>query len=425
MIEGYKDSPLGEIPKSWDVVELSDLAEIKGRIGYRGYTKEDLVSKGNGALAIGGSQINKLNKLNLQNPVYINWKKYEESPEIKIEEGDIVFAQRGTLGRTALIELLPEPATINPSMVLIKNIKCNKTLLYYFLCSNHVQDIVTKISSSTAVPMISQKQIKEFKIPLPSLPEQKKIAEILSTVDEKIEVIDQQITETQALKKGLMQRLLTKGIGHTEFKESSLGMIPQSWEVVKFGDLISGHCYGPRFSSKDYSVTGNVKTIRGTDINKSGEILYQQVPTAILPNDFVENHKLRDGDLVMITTADCGLTGVYFDQGFPFIPSAYAVRIRLNEYANSVYFKFIFQTELAKNQVDKYIRKGTVANLPGSDILKLSFPTPPIKEQQKIADILNAVDEKLDVLAKKKTHYQELKQGLMQQLLTGKIRVKV
>ena len=298
----------------------------------------------------------------------------------------------------------------------------NTKFIYYVLNRNRYY---LAFDNGVGQTNLRKDEVINCPIQFPPLPEQQKIADILSTVDAKIEVIYQQITKTQDLKKGLMQRLLTKGIGHTEFKDSALGEIPVGWEVVKFRDLISSHCYGPRFSSKDYSETGNVKTIRGTDINKTGDILYNQVPTALLSKDFVDNHKLKDGDLVMITTADCGLTGVYFDQGFPFIPSAYAVRISLNEKGLPLYFKFIFQTSLAKNQVEKFIRKGTVANLPGSDILKFTFALPSIEEQQKIATILGSVDNKLEVLSEKKTTYQELKKGLMQQLLTGKVRVKV
>jgi type I restriction enzyme S subunit len=205
----FKDSALGAIPKSWEVKDLGEISEIKGRIGYRGYTKADLVEKGQGALALGGAQIDKQNKLKLTQPVYLTWEKYEESPEIKITEGDIIFAQRGTLGRTALINSLTEPATINPSMVLIKNIKCSNKLLYYYLCSSHVQDAVAQISTSTAVPMISQKQIKEFKIGIPPIEEQTKIAEILSSVDDKLEVLSEKKTHYQELKQGLMQQLLT------------------------------------------------------------------------------------------------------------------------------------------------------------------------------------------------------------------------
>ncbi|MCD9580713.1 restriction endonuclease subunit S [Tenacibaculum maritimum] len=203
------------------------------------------------------------------------------------------------------------------------------------------------------------------------------------------------------------------------FKQTEVGLIPEDWRYSNFGELISNLCYGPRFSSKDYSKTGNVKTIRGTDINLLGDILYEQVPVAQLPKALVKEHMLVDGDLVMITTADCGLTGVYFDDGFPYISSAYAVRITLNSQASPLFFKYLFQTKLAKEQIELYIRKGTVGNLPSSDIYKFKFPLPPtLKEQKAIATALSDVDDLIvsleDLIAKK----QAIKQGAMQQLLT-------
>lgn len=204
-----------------------------------------------------------------------------------------------------------------------------------------------------------------------------------------------------------------------KYKETEVGLIPEDWICIEFGKLISNLCYGPRFSSKDYSIDGNVKTIRGTDVNLLGDILYDQVPKAKLPFELVREHKLLDGDLVMITTADCGLTGVYIDDGFPYIASAYAVRISLNAEAYPLFFKYIFQTNFAKKQIELYIRKGTVGNLPGSDIYKFKFPLPPtLKEQRAIANALIDVDKLINNLDQLITKKKYIKQGAMQQLLT-------
>lgn len=203
------------------------------------------------------------------------------------------------------------------------------------------------------------------------------------------------------------------------YKKTEVGIIPEDWSYDVFGKIISDYGYGPRFSSNDYSEIGNVKTIRGTDISQSGEILYEQVPIAKLPIAMVNQHKLLDGDLVVITTAECGLTGVFVDKGFPYIPSAYAVRITLNSNSYPQYFKFFFQTNLALKQVDLFIRKATVANLPASDILKFKIPLPPtLTEQKAIADALSDVDELIASLEKLIAKKKDIKQGAMQALLT-------
>jgi len=205
----FKDSPLGRIPEGWEVVPLIKTADVKGRIGYRGYTKEDLVEKGQGALTIGAKHINVNSQLVFNDPEYIKWEKYEESPEIKVKVGDILIVQRGSIGKLALVNYIPEPATINPSMVLLKNIKCNSSFLYFFLSSDYIQGMLKKIVTSTAVPMISQDQIKNLLIAVPCDHEQNQIAYIITSINDKIENLQEEKSEYENMKQGLMQQLLT------------------------------------------------------------------------------------------------------------------------------------------------------------------------------------------------------------------------
>lgn len=193
---------------------------------------------------------------------------------------------------------------------------------------------------------------------------------------------------------------------------------------TKFGKVVESNLYGPRFNADDYTETGNVKTIRGTDLGRDGEIKYQQVPLARIDDNTVAHHKLMDGDIVMITTADCGVTGVFKTQEIDYLSSAYGVRIRLNELGYPYFFKYFFQTQLAKKEINSYIRKATVANLPGSDILKIKLYLPTFAEQQKIASFLSAIDEKVQQLTRKKELLEQYKKGAMQQLFSGKLRFK-
>lgn len=193
----------------WKPSTVEDNCLVKGRIGYRGYTKQDLVKEGEGVLVLGGKNIqNQL--LDLSDRTYLSWDKYYESPEIMVQMNHIIFSQRGTLGDCAIIDKEIGKATINPSMVLLRDIKCNPKFLYYILIGNTVQAEVTRNSTSSAVPMLSQKQIREFTflIPLPS--EQDKIATTLFALDELLGAQQKKIDELQEHKKGLMQGLFPK-----------------------------------------------------------------------------------------------------------------------------------------------------------------------------------------------------------------------
>jgi type I restriction enzyme S subunit len=193
----------------WVESTVENHCQVKGRIGYRGYTTEDLVGQGEGALVLGGKHIQS-QLLELKDPTYLSWDKYYESPEIMVEVGDIIFSQRGTLGDCAIINREIGLATINPSMVLIKNITSDAYFLYYILIGDCIREEVRKNRTFGAIPMLSQKQIKGFSFLIPSIQEQQKIASCLSAVDELITAQAERIAQLQQHKKGLMQGLFPK-----------------------------------------------------------------------------------------------------------------------------------------------------------------------------------------------------------------------
>ncbi|MEP5934626.1 MAG: restriction endonuclease subunit S, partial [Winogradskyella arenosi] len=251
---------------------------------------------------------------------------------------------------------------------------------------------------------------------------------ILSTVDAKIEVIDQQITETQDLKKGLMQRLLTKGIGHTEFKDSALGDIPKSWEVlelVKHIKLLSGFA----FKSKDFNEEGKgVKLLRGINIT-IGKLRWNEKIDRWWDLDFddFEKYSAKVGDLVI--SMDGSLVGRNYarvqEKDLPLLIVQRVACLRAKLTLDLEFLNQIIGSPLWLNYVDSVKTSSGIPHISAKNIREFKIPFPPKEEQEQIAKILSSVDNKLEVLSEKKTTYQELKKGLMQQLLTGKIRVKV
>ena len=151
--------------------------------------------------------------MNLSDPDYISWEKYYESPEIMLEKGDIVMAQRGSLGKSALIDREIGEATINPSLVILKRIKANGVFLHYYLISNMMQDYINLINTATAVPMISQNQIENIPITLPPMDEQQVIASYLdsetSKIDTRIAKRRKQIELLQEYKQTLITAAVT------------------------------------------------------------------------------------------------------------------------------------------------------------------------------------------------------------------------
>ena len=205
-----KSTILGYIPNEWESIKLEHIFKLKSGDGL---SKE---SQTEGRYPVyGGNGVT----------FYHGDYNYNESKLIIGRVG----AKCGCIHRTEQYSWITDNALIIDKF--LKKIDVN--YLEFILSKIDLN----KYANKNAQPVISGGKIYPLTIPYPPLPEQQKIAEILSTVDAKIEIIDQQISETSELKKGLMQRLLTKGIGHTKFKDSVLGEIPESWEVKKLSEV--------------------------------------------------------------------------------------------------------------------------------------------------------------------------------------------
>ncbi len=169
----FKETEIGRIPEDWGLKELGEICDIKGRIGWRGYTINDL--KNSGPLVIGARQITNDNKLELSNPVFISKEKYEESPEIKIELNDILIVKVGnTIGKIAIVKNDIGDACINPNTVLLKRMKVEPYFLYCHLINSYVQHFLISNSSASAQPAINQTTLKKLLVPIPKIQEQKK-----------------------------------------------------------------------------------------------------------------------------------------------------------------------------------------------------------------------------------------------------------
>lgn len=187
---------IGDVPEGWKVCRLKNVASVFGRIGFRGYTTEDLVAEGDGAISLSPSNLKDM-YMDFSKRTYISWAKYEESPEIKVAEGDIVFVKTGSsYGKSCLVRGLPEKATLNPQLVVIKNISCNNDFLHYVLQTPFIRYQVELIVSGGTIPTMSQEKMGRFSFVLPSKNVQHRIA---AELDEKCAAIDKLVGEKEAL----------------------------------------------------------------------------------------------------------------------------------------------------------------------------------------------------------------------------------
>ena len=173
---------IGEIPKHWKRSKLKYLCEIHGRIGYRGYTVNDIVSEGEGCITLGpGNIIDQ--RLSLEKLTYLSWEKYEESPEIQIFDDDVIFVKTGsTIGKTCIVKNTHYKMTLNPQMIVMKNIKMNPEYFYLQSTCNFFQLSFWVEQTGSSTPTISQEKIYEFPMIVPPVEEQGLIVNHLGSI---------------------------------------------------------------------------------------------------------------------------------------------------------------------------------------------------------------------------------------------------
>jgi type I restriction enzyme S subunit len=414
----FKPTEIGLIPEDWTIKQLGKVCEVHGRIGFRGYTTQDLVGAGHGALAIGGKHISK-NYLDLSSPDYISWEKYYESPEIMVNKGDIVLAQRGTLGKSAIIDREIGFATINPSLVLLNNIRCNNMFLRYVLQGKVILDIIMQSNGLTSIPMISQRQIEGFPIIYPKEHEQQRIASALTSIDNLLSSLDKLIAKKRDIKQGAMQQLLT---GKTRLKGFT-----EPWVYYSVGSdcCVKARIGWQGLTTSEYLEHGEYGLITSTDIVNYkvdwqtccfvSEYRYAQDPNIIVQN----------GDVLISKDGTIGKVGIVSNIPFPCTLNSgvFVIRSKSPQISQEG-LGLVFLSPYFADFIKRLTAGSTIVHLYQKDIVNFTFPMPPtIKEQQAIAAVLSSMDNEIAALEAKRKKYEAVKQGMMQQLLTGKIRL--
>lgn len=344
------------------------------------------------------------------------------SNPIKIaEKNDVLLSMRAPVGD---VNIAPFKSCIGRGLAAIraKDNKINYLFLFYYL--NYAKNLFKSLSMGSTFKAITKKEVENFQIPFPPLKEQKKIAGVLATVDQAIGEANEAITKTERLKKGLMQELLTKGIGHKEFKETEIGLLPLNWVTKRnFIKIKSG--YG--FKLEEYSKKG-IPLIRIDNI-QYGKIDYKNL--CYLPESYLKKYKdfvLKKGDIILalnrpITNNELKIGKVEIE------PSILYQRIgilEINEEDCDINFYYHYlRSHLFLKKLKSILVGSDQPYIKLEAFSKVSFPKPPLKEQGYIADILSTFDSRMELLKEKKEKLGRVKKGLMNDLLTGRKRVKV
>ena len=192
----------------WEERKLGDEVNINGRIGFRGYTQADIVTKETGVLAYSPTNIVNNRLYRKRSDTYITKQKYRESPEIMVKNSDILFVKTGsTLGKSALVQSINYHATVNPQIVIIRSNELDEYFLSVILTSYNILKRINTIKIGGAIPTMTETELKKFPIQVPKSTEQKKIGSFFKQLDNTIALHQRKLDLLKEQKKGFLQKM--------------------------------------------------------------------------------------------------------------------------------------------------------------------------------------------------------------------------
>jgi type I restriction enzyme S subunit len=418
MADDRKPKEQQGLPEGWKWVRLGEVAENKkfsivdGPFGTQLHADE----------YIEDGEIPVVRVINLsfegkfieKDLVFISQQKAKQLSRSKVVPGDIIIAKTGaTIGKCGVFpkSFLEGIIASSCMKVSIDKTKASNLFLLFWLVSRHGQNAIINSAFGTTRTTINISPFKNLLIPLPPLPEQRKIAQILETVDNAIEKTEKIIEKYRRIKQGLMQDLLTKGIDEKgnirsekthKFKDSPIGRIPEEWEVVRLGEILKYE------QPQKYIVKSEEYD------EKSGVPVLTAGKTFIL--GYVDENEGICNDLPVILFDDFTTDSRYIN--FPFKVKSSATKI-LRARDESIDLFYVYNAlQLIRLKPGSDHKRFWI-----SEYSKMFIPLPPLSEQKRIAEILSQIDQAIEKEEKYKEKLERLKKGLMEDLLTGKVRV--
>lgn len=444
----FKNTELGEIPKDWEVVKLCGLIvdEMNGDWGKGVKENPDFTE----CFVLRGTDFQKVANGDFEE-VPIRFLKGSSLIKRRLQDGDVLVELSGggekqptgrvLLARRNWLEKVHLPVVFSNFVkrIRISDSVCFSEYFYLYwklLYQNKKTSLYER--RTTGIRNFKYKDfVQNESIPLPPVEEQKAIAYVLSAVQEAREKTEKVIEAAKELKKSLMKHLFTYGPVSLEeadrinLKETEIGLIPESWEVAKLGEMQAKGFLKLKngLAQGNWNDEGNgIPQIRPFNITEDGRITLQAVKY-IQPFDNIKDYKLHLGDVIFDNTNSEELVGktAYWNIEGDFTLSNHMTIIRVlkREIVNPVFLS----SYLHKNWTDKVylrIRRRYVnqASVTLTVLKELSIPLPPLAVQQRIAEILQTVDEKIQAEEKKKQALDNLFNSMLHMLMSGKLRVK-
>ena len=348
----------------------------------------------------------------LKTKTHISESALKNSSAWIVPADSILYSIYATIGEVAInkVDLATNQAIIG---IIPDNNKVNRDFLYYFLIS--IKPSLSRFFKETTQKNLTSEIVRKLEVLVPPLTEQNKIAEILSSVDEEIEKVDQEVKKTEELKRGLMAELLTKGIGHKKFKKI---------KIKEISEVTSSK----RVMVSDY-VNEGIPFYRSTEIIKKSKNL-PIINSLHIPLEKFNFFKDRfgapeKGDLLVTAVGTIGDVYMVQDEIFYFKDGNSIWIRKIKDYILPEYLRVILGSNFYREKLNNIAGGSSQKALTIQKLGNVEIPISSITEQKKITEILSEVDNKININKQIKNKLAELKRGLMQDLLSGRVRTVV
>lgn len=424
---GYRETELGWLPDEWEVVTIGDVFNVQQ--GKQLSAKEKPDGKTKRPFLRTSNVFWQRIALSKVDEMYFTEDEFQK---LKLQNNDILLCEGGDVGRTAvwhneieecvyqnhLHRLRPKTPNYEPDFFV------NWMEFAILQQKNYVMS-----ANRTTIPNLSQSRLKRFEIPLPPLPEQRKIAAVLAAVQEARDRTEQVITALQVFKQSLMQHLFTYGpvpvdaVDRVPLQETEIGMMPEGWEVDTLRNVCEKIQDGTHFSPKTKE-DGEVMYITSKNIRP-----FRLDLTNVEFIDKVDHKKIyrrcdvKKRDLLFtkdgVNTGNCVVNPL--NEEFSLLSSVCLIRPKVNlsnhflcQYINSSEGRRLIRSDMGGSAINRLTVK---------KILNIKVPLPPLPTQHQIAEILLAVEEKIEKEQNEKAALDSLFQSMLDALMTAKLRV--
>lgn len=415
VVHSELNSSTAKYPDGWTSLKISSSATLKARIGWQGLTTAEYLETGDYYLVTGTEFLN--GAIDWDSCFFVDFERYKQDKNIQVNINDVLVTKDGTIGKVAIVESVDKPATLNSGVFVIRpiNQSFHPKYFYHVLTSAYFKDFLNKLSAGSTINHLYQKDFVTFEFPAPQKPqEQEVIADALSDADLLIESLETLIEKKHRIKQGAMQELLT---GKKRLPEFSGEWSEKEIREVVLTPVTDGPHLTPDF------------VVEGIPFLSVNNIVNNQIDTTDLrfiskfdDDVFARKCKPKKDDILLGKAASVGKVALV-ETDWDFNIWSPIALIRLSPPHSSKFVYYQLQSEYVIKQIKLLTNSSSQGNIGMGDIEKIKLKLPELEEQLEMAKIFGDMDLELAELEAKLTKARQIKQGMMQQLLTGNIRL--